>query len=363
MNRCLIISASNVQNIRIRKNFYFFIKKKVDDVKFVGDFFVDSEPKQIIWKGAYNRGGKIKEFIIFYRLLKIIIQNKPTHLISFAPKVNIYCGIISMLLNIKHAAVISGLGSMYKQITSSNSLYFKLLLFSLKRTGLIITMNEENYLFFKNKFKINTIERIPSEGLNTKVGNKIYKSKNDTNLLYLSRIISEKGIFIIIDAFNKIKKIFPNLKLLIAGEMSLNENGEKKSFFKKIKSERIKFFGEVSESVKKNLLKKSNIVLLPSMYGEGLPMILLEGQLNESLVITTNVTGCKDAIPDFLSDYAFCRFNSNSLAKKISEIIKIDNSLSDYLTKKSKAWVKENHDFDKINSVYQSIFDKNNFFK
>tara|TARA_B100001059_G_scaffold235416_1_gene280963 strand:+ start:42089 stop:43174 length:1086 start_codon:yes stop_codon:yes gene_type:complete len=360
MKKCLIISASNIQNIRIRKNLYYFLKGEVDDLKFVGDFLVESDINQIVWWGAYNRGGKIKEIIIFLKLLKIIIHHKPSHVISFAPKVNIYCGLIARFFNYKHAAVISGLGSMSKQITTETSFYHKLFFFSLKKTNLTITMNKENYSFFRSKLNNNLVKKIPSEGLNTKIEMKI--KKNNNYLLYLSRIISEKGIFIIIDAFKKLKKTNPELKLLIAGEMSLSDSVEKPKFFEEINFRDIEYLGEVSENLKMNLLEKSDIVLLPSMYGEGLPMILLEAQLYESLIITTDVTGCRDAVPDFLKEYAFTEFSSKSLSEKIIKYLSLEKKKLTYLKKNSKKWVKENHDFENINNIYNNIFEENKFF-
>ncbi len=362
MKKCLIISASNIQNIRIRKNLYYFLKDKVDDLKFVGDFLVESDINQIVWWGAYNRGGKIKEIIIFLKLLKIIIHHKPSHVISFAPKVNIYCGLIARFFNYKHAAVISGLGSMSKQITTETSFYHKLFFFSLNKSNLTITMNKENYSFFRSKLNNNLVKKIPSEGLNTKIQNKIKKNDNFKYLLYLSRIISEKGIFIIIDAFKNLKKTNPELKLLIAGEMSLSDKQEKPKFFEEIKFQDIEYLGEVSENLKMNLLEKSDIVLLPSMYGEGLPMILLEAQLYESLIITTDVTGCRDAVPDFLKEYAFTEFSTKSLSEKIINYISFDTKKLNFLKKNSKKWVKENHDFENINNIYNNIFEENNFF-
>ena len=46
----------------------------------------------------------------------------------------------------------------------------------------------------------------------------------------------------------------------------------------------------------RNLIQQSDIVVLPSYYGEGLPKILIEAAACGIPVITTDHPGCKDAI-------------------------------------------------------------------
>jgi len=47
------------------------------------------------------------------------------------------------------------------------------------------------------------------------------------------------------------------------------------------------------------LFAKSNIVTLPSYYGEGLPKVLIEAAASGRAVVTTDHPGCRDAIvPD-----------------------------------------------------------------
>mgnify|MGYP003306568869 CR=1 FL=1 len=51
----------------------------------------------------------------------------------------------------------------------------------------------------------------------------------------------------------------------------------------------------------RDLLLKSNIVVLPSFYGEGLPKILIEAAACGLPVITTNHPGCRDAVKNRIS--------------------------------------------------------------
>lgn len=355
---CFILSSSNIQNNRVRNDLYDFLTKKYDSVFFVGDFKDNCDKNQIIWSGAYNRNGLLFEVIILMRLIQLFFKYNPTHVISFAPKNNIYCGFLKPFFNYKLASVISGLGSYSKKFENSKSILNRFLKKSLENSTAIIAMNENNFHFLNNNFKSNKIFQIPSEGLDTSiVFNKI---SNPGNFLYLSRIIRDKGIFLIIAAFKRALLIYPDLKLEIAGEMSLN-NTDKDLFFKEIQHTGIKYHGEVSEIQKKSLLISTSIVLLPSSYGEGLPMILLEAQLYNSLVITTKTTGCIDAVSNLMSQFC-CDYNEDSILEQMLNIINLPNDERNSIIKVSNAWVISNHDNLAVNKIYNKIFLDINFY-
>jgi len=362
-NHCLIISASNIQNTRIRLALFNFLQDKFDQLNFCGDSIVNGFENQIEWKGAYNRKGKVFEIIIFLRLIVLFLKYKPTHIISFAPKVNIYCGILTRIFGIKHTAVISGLGSYVASITRKGSLLNKLFQISLDKTNLVLTMNASNYTFCSDIFGSDRVKRIPSEGLDTNIVSNVYKyDTSKKHILYLSRIISEKGIFLLIEAFKNIYEQHSNTELIIAGEMSLSEeNGEKSLFSEMIQSTGINYRGEVSELEKQKLLEKADIIVLASMYGEGLPMILLEAQLYHSLIITTNVPGCNDAVAPSMQAF-YCDYTSESLENKLSQAINLPSSEHTELTTAASIWVKQNHDIHHVNDVYHNYFRDKSFY-
>ena len=89
-----------------------------------------------------------------------------------------------------------------------------------------------------------------------------------------------------------------------------------------------------------NVLKKTNIVCLPSFYGEGLPKILLEAAAAGRPVVTSNHPGCRDAIIPNVTGYLVPIKNSIKLANKL-EFLASENKIrlkmgkmQDYLQKK-----------------------------
>lgn len=119
-----------------------------------------------------------------------------------------------------------------------------------------------------------------------------YASQRDNEkirILFLSRLLKEKGIYETIDAFEAVKKKFPQIELYIAGD---GEAFQTVSYYIKGKND-IFMSGHVEATQKIDAFKFSHIYCLPS-YSEGLPMSVLEAMAFGLPVITTPVGGLTD---------------------------------------------------------------------
>jgi glycosyltransferase involved in cell wall biosynthesis len=123
-----------------------------------------------------------------------------------------------------------------------------------------------------------------------------YSGKNNadkTRILFLSRLLKEKGIYETIDAFVAIRAKFHKLELVIAGDGEAYEEIFKYSNGK----DGIVMKGHVEGQQKIDLFKSCHIYCLPS-YTEGLPTSVLEAMAFGLPVITTPVGGLVDFFKD-----------------------------------------------------------------
>lgn len=122
---------------------------------------------------------------------------------------------------------------------------------------------------------------ITPQQINNKIANQLDKNE----LIFLGSIDQRKGIIDLLEALTNINKEFI---LHICGVV--NDESIRKDFndlIMKLKNKVI-VHGYVSGEQKKNLLLKSNTLILPS-YGEGLPISIIEGLATGCSIITTNV--------------------------------------------------------------------------
>ena len=114
---------------------------------------------------------------------------------------------------------------------------------------------------------------------------------NNINLLFLSTISKNKGIYLVIKIFKDLQKKYKNINLIVAGVGEELENI--KDLVKKHNLKNISFTGHVKGAEKSFIYSKSHIYLFPSMY-EGMPTTILEALCFGLPIVCSNV----GAIPE-----------------------------------------------------------------
>lgn len=127
--------------------------------------------------------------------------------------------------------------------------------------------------------------------------NDVKIENNDFVIGYTGRLVRDKGVIELVDAFNLIQNSFPNVKLLLVGMFEERDKLPNETV-KSIKNNpNIIHIGYVSYEIIEYYYALMDIFVLPS-YREGFPTSVLEASAMNLPVITTNVTGCKDSIID-----------------------------------------------------------------
>lgn len=112
-------------------------------------------------------------------------------------------------------------------------------------------------------------------------------------ILFLSRILREKGLFETVEAFRLLSKQYSNIELYIAGE-----GKDLDSLVNKVNmDDNIFVLGHIEGDKKAKIFKDCHIYCLPS-YSEGLPNSLLEAMAFGLTVITTRVGGLNNFFED-----------------------------------------------------------------
>jgi glycosyltransferase involved in cell wall biosynthesis len=137
--------------------------------------------------------------------------------------------------------------------------------------------------------------------------------------LMVSRIIKEKGVLEFCEAARKLRKSHPEAKCILLGGFD--------SSIGALKPENIQGYiddcsivhpGEVKDPVA--FYAKASVFVLPSYYREGLPRTILEALACGRPVITTDWTGCREAIVDDVNGYLVPIKDSNVLAEKMLKL-------------------------------------------
>lgn len=182
--------------------------------------------------------------------------------------------------------------------------------------------------YFKEKYGRDTVY-IPN-GVNRPVlrNAEIIKEKwgleKDSYILYLGRIVPEKGIHYLIKAF---KDIGTGKKLVIAGGSS-DTNG----YMGELKAladgdDRIIFTGFVQGRLKHELYSNAYVYVLPSDL-EGMPLSLLEAMSYGNCCLTSDIDECTEVVGD--KAVVFKKGKVDDLRDKLKKLIEDSKTVEKY---------------------------------
>lgn len=209
----------------------------------------------------------------------------------------------------------------------------------------IIVLSNNVQEYFKNTYNRKT-NFIPNgvnkpQILKPDIIKKKYKLKKEDYILFLGRIVPEKGIHYLIEAFNKIDT---NKKLVIAGGASDTDSYYSELKEKAKANKNIIFTGFVQGQELEELYSNAYIYCLPSDL-EGMPLSLLEAMSYGLCCLTSDIKECSDVIAD--KGKTFLKSNVDDLTAKIQQLLEDENLVKKY-KKESQNYILEKYNWDDI---------------
>lgn len=162
----------------------------------------------------------------------------------------------------------------------------------------IIVLSENVGKYFKEVYDRDTV-MIPNgvdrpEIRKTNIISEKYGLEKDSYILYLGRIVPEKGLEYLIKAFMQVKT---EKKLVIAGGSSDTEEFMKELRVLAQKDDRIIFTGFVQGEILEELYSNAYLYTLPSDL-EGMPLSLLEAMSYGNCCLTSDIPECTEVVED-----------------------------------------------------------------
>ena len=280
-------------------------------------------------KKNINSFNLINILSIFLTLSKICKKFKPDIVQSYTVVPNLISPFLKLFYKIKIFSMITGMGYI---LSSGNKslLFFSTILYkiSFKFSNHIIFTNKSNLNYFK-KYKIiknQSISIIPASGVNLskyKKKKKKFNNINKFNILFVGRLIKSKGIFDLIEIFNKLN--IKTKKLLIIGKED-KFSPESVNIDKLINKN--KNISHIKESTKlENYYNNSDIFLFPS-YSEGMPTVIMEAFACGLPCFTYRVPGCNDIIINNKTGFKVTIHNLNAMVRIIEKLHKNKKKLN-----------------------------------
>lgn len=192
----------------------------------------------------------------------------------------------------------------------------------------IIVLSKNVQKYFKDTYNRKTVYIPNGVSKLDKVEPSIITKKHgltkNSYILFLGRLVPEKGIHYLIEAFNKLNT---DKKLVIAGGASDTD-----SYFNELKelakdNKNIIFTGFVQGKEMEELYSNAYIYCLPSDL-EGMPLSLLEAMSYGNCCVTSDIKELTEVIPE--NKYIFKKTNIDKLGETLQFLIDNPNVVKKY---------------------------------
>jgi glycosyltransferase involved in cell wall biosynthesis len=140
-------------------------------------------------------------------------------------------------------------------------------------------------------------------------------------MLYAGRICSEKGVDLLAGVWSKLRENYPKLRFMLAGAYDLTKKIDFKALELLKNDERAILTGPVDQGGMGRCYEIADLLVAPSLGGEGFGNVVGEASLFSLPVVATNVIGLKDAVVDGVTGVLVPPSDSNSLYNAIAKYL------------------------------------------
>ena len=243
-------------------------------------------------------GNLFQRLTSIIKFKKILNKFRPDFCLTFTLLPNLCAGFLNYKTNYKQIVNITGMGRAYIGGNLKKKVFDYIYKVALRNTNLIFVQNKEDFLHFSNVLYFKNVAVLPGSGVNIRAFPKInsdtlYQNKN---IIYIGRLINEKGIQELISVWKLIHKILPEYSLKLIGKC--NDVGIREQIDEMPNTCYIGHSDNVFD-----ILKTGFLFVYPTKYREGTPRAILEAMSIGLPVITTNMPGCNEVVRDGENGY------------------------------------------------------------
>ena len=172
-----------------------------------------------------------------------------------------------------------------------------------------------------------------------------YAMDNEKIILFIGRLVYEKGIQNLIAAMPKILNGYNDAKLVIAGKGGMIDELRQQVHALGIDN-KVYFAGYMNGKDVQKMYKAADISVFPSTY-EPFGIVALEAMLSENPIVVSDIGGLNEIVQHRENGMKAYAGNPNSIADSVLELL-FDHQLCTNIVKKAKNKVRNEYNWNKI---------------
>ncbi len=172
-----------------------------------------------------------------------------------------------------------------------------------------------------------------------------YAMDNEKIILYIGRLVYEKGVQHLISAMPKIINGYNDTKLIIGGKGGMYDELREQAKNLGIEN-KVYFTGYLSSKEVQKMYKCADIAVFPSTY-EPFGIVALEAMLAGVPTVVSDIGGLNEIVDHGINGMKSYAGNSNSIADSVLALL-YNHQLCNNIVKKAKTKVKQEFNWNKI---------------
>ncbi len=177
-------------------------------------------------------------------------------------------------------------------------------------------------------------------------------SKPSKTIVWVGRLVPEKGLTYLLDAMKKVVASHPDAKLLLVGDGNKKQQLENLARRDGLDS-KISFLGSLDRAAVARILSAGDVFAFPSLR-EGMPLALLEAMASGLPVVSSNISGVNGLVTDGVDGILVPPKDSEALANALLMLLS-DESLRKKLGQNARKSAEE-HSLDKAILKTEAVY-------
>ncbi len=291
----------------------------------------------------------LKELHLIGEYREIMKNIDPDVVITYTIKPNLYGGMAAASLKIPYISTITGMGKAFEKGAVMKKMMVYMYRYATRNISTLFFQNELNSRFFKdNKIAIGRHKVVNGSGVNLQkhVFSEYPENNGVIRFLFIGRVMNDKGIRELLEAFRILKKNNKRAELDIVGWC---EDECKEILDSAVKDGIVNYHGW-QEDVR-CFIENCHAVILPS-YHEGMANVLLEAQAAGRPVLASRIPGCVETFEEGVTGFGFEPKDSESLFEAVEFFTELSYEDKLRLQKDCRARMEKIFDRNKVVESY-----------
>ncbi|MBQ2939386.1 MAG: glycosyltransferase family 4 protein [Clostridia bacterium] len=273
----------------------------------------------------------IHDFRLFRHYRKLLKTYRPSAVLAYTAKPNVYGGLAAKSLGIPYISNITGFGSVLNKQGLVRAFIMWLFKLVYRGAACLMFQNATNRQLAIEQGMVKGENRlIPGSGVNTERFHLLsYPAGGDgvdgeaVVFNYIGRILRDKGVEDYIELARRVKAKYPQTEFNMLGFIEPTE-AHYETDLQHLQDKGIIVYRGSQKDVRP-FIERSHATIHPSTYGEGMSNVLLESAASGRVLITTDNPGCRETVNDEETGYIYAGGNVDQLFAAVEKFLAMPN--------------------------------------